>query len=187
MIVFGVDPGTIRTGFGVIRAEGNRVEPLGYGVIRALSAGKGDYGARLLSIARGLEEELGRYPVDVVALEEAFFGKSVSSAVRIGEARGVVLVTAARLGLQVAQYPPATVKKTVVGDGGAVKERVQEMVKVHLGLEDKPKPDAADALAIALCHAFRGPQADLFGRTRGRRDRRRGPGGREAPPFSSFP
>ncbi len=175
MIVFGVDPGTIRTGFGVIRFEGRRLQVLGYGVIRAVSGGaagkdpggrgkgKPEYGLRLLSIARGLEAELGRYPVDVVALEEAFFGKSVSSALRIGEARGVVLVTAARLGLPVAQYPPATVKKSVVGDGGAVKERVQEMVKLHLGIRGKLQADAADALAIALCHAFRGPQAGLFG------------------------
>ena len=167
MIVFGVDPGTIRTGFGVIRAEGRKVGALGFGVIHAARSGKkmgaGDYGARLLSIARGLEEELGKYPVDVVALEEAFFGKSVSSALRIGEARGVVLVTAARLGIPVAQYPPATVKKSVVGDGGAVKERVQEMVKVHLGIAGKIQADAADALAIALCHAFRGPQAGFLG------------------------
>ncbi len=167
MIVFGVDPGTIRTGFGVIRAQGRTVRALGFGVIHAARGGrkKGavDYGARLLSIARGLEEELGKYPVDVVALEEAFFGKSVSSALRIGEARGVVLVTAARLGLPVAQYPPARVKKSVVGDGGAVKERVQEMVKLHLGIHGKLPADAADALAIALCHAFRGPQAGLLG------------------------
>ncbi len=174
MIIFGVDPGTIRTGFGVIQSEGNRARALAFGVIRAGRGGKGDYGARLLSIAAGLEEELSRHPVDVVALEEAFFGKSVSSALRIGEARGVVLVTAARLGLQVAQYPPATVKKTVVGDGGAVKERVQEMVKLHLGLSGELQADAADALAIALCHAFRGPQAGLLGRTGGGRRRKGG-------------
>ena len=167
MIVFGVDPGTIRTGFGVIRAQGSRLVPLGFGVIRAARGKDADYGSRLLSIARGLEAQLARYPVDLVALEEAFFGKSVSSALRIGEARGVVLVTAARLGLPVAQYPPATVKKSVVGDGGAAKERVQEMVKLHLGLSGKLQADAADALAIALCHAFRGPQADLLGGRRG--------------------
>ena len=104
------------------------------------------------------------FPVDVLALEEAFFGKSVQSALRIGEARGVVLVAAARAGIPVAQYPPATIKKAVTGRGGATKEQVQEMVRITLGLAAPPQPaDAADALAIAICHALRGDHLTRMG------------------------
>lgn len=164
MIILGVDPGTVRTGYGVIFAQGSRARLLDHGVLRVARGPSDPLPERLLRIAAGLEALLDKHPVEVVALEEAFFGKSVQSALRIGEARGAVLVVAARRRLQVAQYAPARVKKAVVGDGGAVKERVQEMVRIALGLAQPPRPvDASDALAIALCHAFCGSHLGRLG------------------------
>ena len=164
MIVFGVDPGTVVLGYGVVATAGRGNRALDYGVIRAPRRGGLDYADRLRRIADGLAEQLDRFPVDVLALEEAFFGKSVQSALRIGEARGIVLLAAARAGIPVAQYTPATIKKAVTGKGGAAKEQVQEMVRLSLGLATRPAPaDAADALAIALCHLVRGEHLGRLG------------------------
>ncbi len=163
MIIFGIDPGTLITGYGVIEYLDNRIRLLGYGAIRP-SRKKGlPYEKRLLQIAEGIAERLETFSPDVVALEDAFFGKSVQSALRIGEARGMVLITAARCGIPVYQYPPASVKKAIVGHGNAVKQRVQEMVKRMLHVEEELiPPDSADAIAIALCHVFRGEQMRNF-------------------------
>jgi crossover junction endodeoxyribonuclease RuvC len=108
---------------------------------------------RLGEIGRGLRELIEEVRPDVVAMEEAFFGVNVQSTLALGEARGVVLFIAAEHGLTVTGYPPATVKKSVVGHGRATKEQIGFLVRALLSLRRTPEPDAADALAIAICHA----------------------------------
>jgi len=109
--------------------------------------------ARLAEIGRGLRELVSELRPDAVAMEEAFFGKSVQSALALGEARGVALMIAGEAGLTVAGYSPASVKKAVVGHGRASKEQIAYLVRATLKLRRLPSPDAADALAIAICHA----------------------------------
>lgn len=112
--------------------------------------------ARLLEIGRGLRELVDELRPDSVAMEEAFFGKNVQSALALGEARGVAMLIAGEAGLVVAGYAPATVKKSVVGHGRASKEQIAYLVRATLKLRRPPPPDAADALAIAICHARSG-------------------------------
>jgi len=127
---------------------------LEYGVIRAKRGG--EIAERLGYIQKELEGVIERSRPEVVALEKVFAGKSISSAVRIGEARGTVLAAASRAGIPVAEYTPAEVKKAVAGHGRASKEQIQEMVKILFGMKEVPSPhDAADALAIAVCHGNR--------------------------------
>jgi crossover junction endodeoxyribonuclease RuvC len=129
------------------------------GVIRVGGSELG-LGERLRRIGDGLDALLRRLGVDQVALEEAFFGKSVQSALRIGEARGVVILATARADLPLFQYAPATIKRSVCGAGAASKERVGSLVATWLGLAAPVRPhDASDALAVALCHLFRSPLA----------------------------
>jgi len=111
---------------------------------------------RLLSIGRGLRELVEELKPDAVAMEEAFFGKNVQSTIALGEARGVALFVAAECGLPLAGYPPARVKSTVVGHGRATKGQVQFLVRALLSMRRPPPEDAADALAIAICHARHG-------------------------------
>lgn len=154
MRVMGIDPGTRVVGYGVVEMRGNRIMPVTFGVIRAEM--KGEYSARLRSIHVGLTGVLRQYTPEVVAIEEAFYGESPSAALRMGEGRGVAIVAAALLDKAVFQYTPAEVKMAVVGNGRAHKSQVQEMVRVLLGLREPPEPeDAADALAVAICHCNR--------------------------------
>lgn len=150
----GVDPGTLVLGYGVADVSGSRLAAVEYGVIRAK---RGDgIAERLGYIQTELEKVVERSRPAVVVIERVFAGKSIPSAMRIGEARGAVMAVAARAGVPVAEYTPAEVKKAVVGSGRASKEQVQEMVKILFGLKETPKPhDAADALAIAVCHGNR--------------------------------
>lgn len=152
--VLGIDPGTRSVGVGVVDRIGNRLVPVHFDVI---SPGrmKGDLLARLKVIHEGIRAAIREQEPDCVALEEAFYGKSVQSALRIGEGRGVALLAAALEGKPVAQYPPATVKKAVTGNGNAGKEQVGRMVGVILGLSGPVPEDAADALAVAVCHLNR--------------------------------
>jgi crossover junction endodeoxyribonuclease RuvC len=150
----GIDPGSLRLGYGVIECGGagaSRVQYVECGVISA-SARK-PRSDRLVEIGRGLRELCGEIKPDAVAMEEAFFGVNVQSTLALGEARGVALFVAAECGLRVTGYPPATVKQTVVGHGGASKHQVGYLVRALLALRRTPEPDAADALAIAICHA----------------------------------
>jgi len=152
--VLGVDPGTRSVGIGVVDRIGNRLVPAHFEVV-APGRMKGDLLARLKVIHEGIRRAIREHEPDAVALEEAFFGKSVQSALRIGEGRGIALLAAAMEGKPVEQYPPATIKKAVTGNGNASKEQVGRMVAVILGLSGDVPEDAADALAVAICHLNR--------------------------------
>jgi crossover junction endodeoxyribonuclease RuvC len=157
--ILGIDPGTLRLGYGVIdRASAARMSYVECGVISAPA--RGARMARLHIIGRGLRELLEELRPDAVAMEEAFFGKSVQATLALGEARGVALFVAAECGLAVTGYAPARIKSTVVGHGRASKEQIAFLVRALLSLRRTPALDATDALAIAICHARRGtPQA----------------------------
>ncbi len=148
----GIDPGTASTGFGLLEQEGSRLRLLEYGVIRT-EPGIPD-AERLLQIHRGVGALLKNYRAEVIAVEELFFNKNSRTVLAVGQARGVVMLAAAQAELQVEEYTPLQVKMAVVGYGRAEKRQVQEMVKALLGLSRLPRPDdAADALAVAICHA----------------------------------
>jgi crossover junction endodeoxyribonuclease RuvC len=151
--ILGIDPGTVRLGYGVVECRAAQVSYVECGVIAA--SPREARAVRLAEIGRGLRELLTELRPDAVAMEEAFFGANVQSTLALGEARGVALFVAAEQGLEVAGYPPATVKQTVVGHGGATKQQVGFLVRALLSMRRTPSPDAADALAIAICHARR--------------------------------
>lgn len=151
MIILGIDPGTAITGYGVVEYKGNNFKLLEYGVIR--SAKNEVLAVRLNKIFTGINEIIDKYKPEQFAVEELFFNKNVKTALSVGHARGVILLAAHLKGLKVNEYTPLQVKQAVVGYGRAEKKQVQFMVKAILNLPDIPKPDdAADALAIAICH-----------------------------------
>lgn len=149
--MLGIDPGSHRMGFGAVYRRGSRYFHLGHGVARAPATAL--LPERLRVIAEGLERAIETLKPDVVALEQAFFARDAHAALVIGHARGVAMLLAARAGLTVVEYPPALVKRSVVGTGRADKAQVQAMVRTILGLPEVPPEDAADALAVAICHA----------------------------------
>ena len=152
MIVLGIDPGIANTGYGVIKAESSTFTPLAFGCIR--TASKDESAQRLKAIYDELVQLAAEYQPASFVLEDLIFSKNVSSAFAVGEARGVAKLVAASTNRQVHSYPAAQVKQAVVGYGKASKRQVQEMVKLLLKLKEIPRPDhAADALAIAICHA----------------------------------
>ena len=155
MRVFGIDCGTEITGFGVVESVDSASRPevvcLASGAIR-LSKSK-PLPLRLVDLHRTLSAELQRWRPEVVAIEEVFYSVNAKSALKLGQVRGVALFTAAELELPVAEYAPLSIKSSVVGYGLAKKEQVQFMVARLLNLSELPEPaDAADALAIAICH-----------------------------------
>lgn len=155
MRVFGIDCGTEITGFGVVESDGsgalNRVVYIAAGAIR-LSKSK-SLPLRLAEVYRSLSEEIERWRPEVVAVEEVFYSVNAKSALKLGQVRGVALLAAAQQGLAVAEYAPLSIKSSVVGYGLAKKEQVQFMAARLLNLPQLPEPaDAADALAIAICH-----------------------------------
>ncbi|MEP6654232.1 MAG: crossover junction endodeoxyribonuclease RuvC [Myxococcales bacterium] len=153
--ILGIDPGTLRLGYGAVEMVGPVV--VRYVECGIITAPPGhSRGERLMEIGRGLRELFAELRPDAVAMEEAFFGKNVQSALALGEARGIVMLIAGEAGLSVCGYPPATVKKSVVGHGRASKDQIAYLVRATLKLRRLPPPDAADALAIAICHARRG-------------------------------
>lgn len=154
MRIFGVDPGSRVTGYGVISAEGSRLRCLDYGKIEALAArGDNSLAVRLRRIHEALVQLIERHAPDAMAVEEVFHAVNVQSALKLGHARGVVLLAAAEAGIPVLEYSALAVKKSVVGYGRAEKSQVQMMVKTLLRLSQIPQPhDAADALAVAICH-----------------------------------
>ncbi|MCG5055862.1 MAG: crossover junction endodeoxyribonuclease RuvC [Myxococcales bacterium] len=150
--ILGIDPGTLRMGYGVVERVGpGRVAYVECGVIAAPASR--DRLERLGLIGQSLRELIDELRPHAVALEEAFYGKNVQSTLALGEARGVSIFVAAQAGLSVTGYAPAKVKNTIVGSGRATKTQVSYLVRALLGLRRDPEPDAADALAIALCHA----------------------------------
>jgi crossover junction endodeoxyribonuclease RuvC len=149
--VLGIDPGSVKSGYGLIEESNRKLQAIDFGAIYTRQ--RDSFPARLLEIKRGLEEIIRCHQPQVVALEDIFFAKNVKSALKLGHARGVVLVASMEAGLEVIEYTPLEVKQAVVGYGRADKQQVQHMVKILLGLRDLPQPeDAADALAIAICH-----------------------------------
>ena len=151
MLVLGIDPGTATTGYGLVRQIGNHLECIAYGTIQT-AAGQ-PLCERLLKIYRDLQQLLQQHQPEGVAVEELFFSRNIRTAMAVGQARGVILLSAANAGLPVAEYTPLQVKQAVVGYGRAEKRQVQEMVRVLLALKGIPRPDdAADALAVAICH-----------------------------------
>jgi len=151
-IIVGIDPGTAVTGFAVVRARGNRITAAAWGCWRTKPADA--IGHRLAGLVAQLDTLLEEWSPDALALEQAFFGKNVQSALRLGEARGALLAAAARRDVDVVEYPTASVKKRVVGNGRADKTQVQFMLQRLLHLEEPPRPlDASDALALAYALA----------------------------------
>ncbi len=151
MRVLGIDPGTINLGYGVVDEEGAGMTMVGCGVL-SLSA-KVPVEKRLSSLYERLSEIVARYRPDEVAIEEPFVAGNVRSALAVGRAQAIAILAAANKNLPVFRYLPAQVKQQVTDYGGSSKEQVQEMVRLQLGLAQPPQPsDAADALAVAICH-----------------------------------
>ncbi len=152
MIVLGIDPGTATTGFGVVRYEGGRLYPIDVGVL--LTRPEDPMPRRLHSIYTDMNTLLDRYQPDTVATERLFFDRNVTNALTVGRAIGVILLAIEQHGLPWQEYTPMQVKVAVTGYGGAEKHQIQDQVTRLLGLAEIPKPDdAADALAVAICHA----------------------------------
>lgn len=150
--ILGIDPGSLRLGYGVIDQAGPaQLSYVECGVICAPASM--DRTERLMTIGRGLRELVEELRPDEVAMEQAFYGKNVQSTLALGEARGVVSFIVSDAGLKVSGYAPARVKRTIVGHGAATKEQIGYLVRALLSLRRVPEPDAADALAIAICHA----------------------------------
>jgi crossover junction endodeoxyribonuclease RuvC len=155
MRVLGIDPGTRVLGWGVVDREGSRLKGIAWGVLRARATDPVPDRLRLLH--EGVRELVRTHRPGAVAIEEAFFGKSGRAALALGEGRGAAMVAVALEGVPLLQFPPATVKKSVSGRGGAAKEQVAAMVRILLGLAALPEPtDASDALAVAICAHHRG-------------------------------
>jgi crossover junction endodeoxyribonuclease RuvC len=150
MIIFGIDPGTSITGYGVIQVSGNSVSYVDFGVIRA--GDKLDMPDKLACIYDGLVEKMRQHGPDRVSIEEAFYDKNVRTTMVLGQARGVALLAAKKCGAAIAEYSAKEIKKSVVGNGNAKKNQVEYMVKMLLRVPaEKYPPDAYDALAAALC------------------------------------
>lgn len=166
MIIIGVDPGTATTGYGLVRedTDGN-LTAVAYGVIT--TAADLPMSRRLQELHRQLNEIILLHHPESGAVEKLFFAKNVTTAITVGQARGVALLGLAQAGLAIYEYTPMEVKLAVAGYGGAGKKQVQEMVRALLGLEQIPQPDdAADALAVAICHANSARMRDLLGDNR---------------------
>ncbi|HHY06588.1 MAG TPA: crossover junction endodeoxyribonuclease RuvC [Clostridia bacterium] len=152
MLILGIDPGIAITGYGVIEVQANRYQTLEYGVVR--SSSQEETAKRLQKIYQGVSRIIDLYKPDALAIEELFFNKNVRSAFSVGQARGVAMLAGCQHGISVHEYTPLQVKQAVVGYGRAEKQQVQFMVKILLNLQEIPRPDdAADALAIAICHS----------------------------------
>jgi crossover junction endodeoxyribonuclease RuvC len=159
--IFGIDPGSERTGYGCVETLGGRHRLVICGSLAAPA--RSGFPDRLKHIHAGLAHLLARHRPDCVAVENIFHARNVRSALKLGHARGVALLAAAEAGLPVFEYAPAEIKRAVVGYGRAEKHQIQQMVRLLLGLETAPSPhDVADALAVAICHlhSATGPVAE---------------------------
>ncbi|HHY08804.1 MAG TPA: crossover junction endodeoxyribonuclease RuvC [Corynebacteriales bacterium] len=154
MIILGIDPGTAITGYGVVRRENhNQFTVLGYGAIRTPAKQRADH--RLKTIYAEIRKLIIEFEPDCMAIEQLFFNKNANSALAVGQARGVAILAGSHSGLEITEYTPLQVKMAVTGYGKASKDQVGYMVRVLLGLSEVPRPDdAADALAICLCHGY---------------------------------
>ncbi len=158
VIVLGIDPGVANTGYGVVAQQRGRLVALDGGVVE--TAPGVDAARRLATIHERIGTLIDEYEPDAVALEDLYFGANARSAFAVGQARGVVMLAAGQRGVPCASYTPQQVKGAVCGNGRAAKDQVQRMVQALLSLEELPRPDhAADALAVAICHANGAPLA----------------------------
>jgi crossover junction endodeoxyribonuclease RuvC len=149
MRILGIDPGSRLTGFGIIEVRGDQAVVVKHGVIKA---GTGEFPQRLGIIFSGICELINEFQPDQAAVETVFVSHNAASALKLGQARGAAVCAAVSLGLAVSEYSPRSIKQAIVGRGGADKNQVQHMVSVLLQLKERPGEDAADALAVALCH-----------------------------------
>ena len=154
MRILGIDPGSGSTGYGIIDTDGSQHRAILYGAIKTHP--KKPFHKRLLQIHSDLSDLLSREKADIMVIEEVFHATNVRSALQLGHARGIALLVAAQQGLDVCEYSPLEIKSAVVGYGRAEKNQIQGMVRLLLNLPVIPSPDhAADALAVAICHAHR--------------------------------
>ncbi len=152
MIILGIDPGYAIVGYGVIESIANKCKPIAYGVIT--TPAKMAMEQRLLIIYNELNGIIDKYKPDEMAIEELFFNTNAKTVINVGQGRGVCLVAAAAKGVPISEYTPLQIKQALTGYGRADKNQIQQMVKMFLNLESVPKPDdAADAVAVAVCHA----------------------------------
>jgi crossover junction endodeoxyribonuclease RuvC len=160
--VIGIDPGTASCGFGIVHESGGRLKAIDHGWWKTPAAERPEL--RLKTIFDGVAGLIEAHRPDAVALEESFVGVDARTALSVGQARGAVMVAAASAGVECAEYAPARVKQVVCGYGRAEKQQVQKMVKAILSLGDLPTPShAADALAVAICHALAPPLLRIAG------------------------
>ena len=157
--ILGVDPGLRRTGWGMIDVSGNRLMFIACGSVA--TSDKATLAERLVTIHDGLTRVIEEFAPDEAAVEATFVNKDASATLKLGQARGVALLIPARAGIPVAEYAPNLVKKTIVGAGHCEKEQIRQMLRVLLPKADPPTHDAADALAIAVCHAHHRQSAVL--------------------------
>jgi crossover junction endodeoxyribonuclease RuvC len=151
LIILGVDPGSLVTGYGLLVCQNNREKVLEYGAIRTT---KKNLPEKLLEIHEKLLEIIKKKKPDEFAIEETFYSKNVRAALTMGQTRGVAILAAVKAGMNIAEYSPKEVKMAITGRGNATKKQIQFMIKSLLNLKELPHPeDASDALAIALCHA----------------------------------
>ena len=162
MRILGIDPGTAACGYGIVHSDAGRLRAVTHGWWQTSARDTAE--ARLKTIFDGVAELIAEHEPGAVALEESFVGADARTALSVGQARGAVLVAAARAGIPCAEYPPARVKQAVCGYGRAEKVQVQRMVRVILALDRPPTPNhAADALAVAICHALAPPILKVAG------------------------
>ena len=151
MRVLGIDPGSETLGWGVIDGSGTKYALVDFGTVK--SKPKQQFSKRLMNIYNGVAEIMAEHSPDVMSIEDTFYAVNVGVAIKLGQVRGIMLLLAEQRGLEIAEYAPRLVKQTVVGYGNAEKHQVGEMVRILLKLKEVPTPhDAADALAIAICH-----------------------------------
>jgi crossover junction endodeoxyribonuclease RuvC len=161
MIVLGIDPGIAITGYGIVREHGGQPEMVAYGAVRT-PAGL-DLPLRLQQVYSGMRDVIEEYRPDSAAVEKLLFGKNVTTAMAVGQARGVTLLALADCHLSIGEYTPASIKQAVAGYGNAGKAQMQEMVRLLLGLDEIPRPDdAADALAVAITHLHSSRYQQLY-------------------------
>lgn len=150
MRILGVDPGSRKTGYGIVDVSGSRIAHVTHGVI---AVGDGDFITRLGMLFSGLSNLIAEFRPECAAMEDVFVSRNVSSALKLGQARGALIAACTHAGLEVAAYSPTAVKQAVVGFGRAEKEQVQHMIRMLLKPPSPLQEDAADALGVAICHA----------------------------------
>ncbi|MCL4694754.1 MAG: crossover junction endodeoxyribonuclease RuvC [Candidatus Hydrogenedentes bacterium] len=163
MRVLGFDPGTATTGYGVVEGKGTRLTHIAHGII-ATPPGQ-PFATRLRTIFEESQALIARYEPDAVAVEKLYFSRNVTTGITVAQARGVIALACELAGKPIGEFSPLEVKNAVVGYGKATKQQVQDMVKILLNLEDRPRPDdAADAIALAICQIHAGRLGALHDR-----------------------